>query len=199
MLIAAITLIASTAGLTACERDGDTHSRYEVTTAAQPSVERAADLVGPDCGRYASSAPIGPGPGAAPGAEGGAAAQDPLVATLLAKLAGQLIPRGDDSGDGQYTVFAPTGRAFTQLPATIIAQLRSDPGVLDRILSYHLVPGRIAPAEIAGVHRTAEGADVTVTREGDSFAVDGAHVVCGGLRTAHATVYLIDSVLLPPV
>jgi uncharacterized surface protein with fasciclin (FAS1) repeats len=69
---------------------------------------------------------------------------------------------------------------------------------LTSILTYHVVPGQISPNNIAGTHKTVQGQSVTVTGMGDSIKVNNASVVCGGVQTANATVYLIDSVLMPP-
>ncbi len=61
-----------------------------------------------------------------------------------------------------------------------------------------MVAGQIEPADIAGTHTTVNGADLTVTGSGDNLMVNGANVICGGVQTANATVYLIDGVLMPP-
>jgi uncharacterized surface protein with fasciclin (FAS1) repeats len=51
---------------------------------------------------------------------------------------------------------------------------------------------------VVGTQPTAEGATLTVTGAGDHLQVNGANVICGGIPTANATLYLIDTVLLPP-
>jgi uncharacterized surface protein with fasciclin (FAS1) repeats len=65
------------------------------------------------------------------------------------------------------------------------------------VLTYHVVPGQIAPSDIAGEQTTVQGDSVKVTGEGDNLMVNDANVICGGVQTANATVYLIDSVLMP--
>ena len=65
------------------------------------------------------------------------------------------------------------------------------------MLTYRVVPGQIEPSEIVGTHKTVEGGEVTVTGSGDNWKVNDATVLCGGVQTANATVYLIDSVLMP--
>ena len=47
------------------------------------------------------------------------------------------------------------------------------------------------------MHKTVEGGEVDVTGSGDNLMVNGAKVICGGVQTANATVYLIDTVLMP--
>ncbi|MDF2919416.1 MAG: secreted and surface protein containing fasciclin-like repeat, partial [Microbacterium sp.] len=64
--------------------------------------------------------------------------------------------------------------------------------------TYHVVAGQLSPSEIDGTHATVEGQDVTVSGSGDNLMVNDAKVICGGVKTANATVYLIDTVLMPP-
>ena len=67
------------------------------------------------------------------------------------------------------------------------------------MLKYHVVSGTLTPSNLAGTHKTLEGQNITVTGSGESFTVNGtAQVVCGNVKTANATVYVIDGVLVPP-
>ena len=102
------------------------------------------------------------------------------------------------SGPGPYTVFAPTDDAFGKIPPATIDSLKTDSATLTKILTYHVVPGRVDPANVVGTHKTVEGANVTVTGSPDALKVNNASVACGGVNTANATVYLIDTVLMPP-
>ncbi len=84
-------------------------------------------------------------------------------------------------------------------PPATIDQLKTNKDLLTSILTYHVVPGQATPDKVVGgTHKTVQGADLTVTGTGDHLQVNGANVVCGGVRTANATVYLIDTVLMPP-
>ena len=66
------------------------------------------------------------------------------------------------------------------------------------MLTYHVVPDQMLPDQIAGkTLKTVQGGTVKVTGSGDNLKVNGANVICGGVHTANATVYLIDSVLMP--
>jgi len=98
------------------------------------------------------------------------------------------------------TVFAPVNDAFAAVPAAALKSLTDDPtGALANVLKYHVVAGQLTPAELPGKHTTLEGQDITVTGSGESFTInDSAKVVCGNVKTANATVYVIDGVLLPP-
>ena len=61
-----------------------------------------------------------------------------------------------------------------------------------------MVPGELAPDQLSGTHKTLEGADVTVAGSGTDFTANGdSKVVCGNVQTANATVYIVDTVLMP--
>jgi uncharacterized surface protein with fasciclin (FAS1) repeats len=129
-----------------------------------------------------------------------AASNNPLLTTLTAAVSGQLNPQVnlvDTLNSGQFTVFAPVDAAFAKVDPATIETLKTDPALLTKVLTYHVVPGQIAPSDIDGQHTTVEGGTVTVTGSGDDLKVNDAGVICGGVQTANATVYLIDSVLMP--
>ena len=165
----------------------------------------AANLVGPGCADYAEAVPEGEGSveGMAQDPVAVAASNNPLLKTLVAAVSGQLNPKVDlvDTLNGdEFTVFAPVDDAFAQLPEETVNMLAKPKNAdqLSSILTYHVVPGQITPDELAGTSQaTVQGAEVEVSGEGDSLMVNGANVICGGVQTANATVYLIDSVLLP--
>ena len=130
-----------------------------------------------------------------------AAANNPMLTTLTSALSGQLNPQVnlvDTLNSGQYTVFAPTDAAFGKLPPATIEQLKTDSNLLNSILTYHVVSGQASPNRVIGTHKTLQGANVTVTGMGNNLRVNNAGVVCGGVSTANAQVYMIDTVLMPP-
>jgi uncharacterized surface protein with fasciclin (FAS1) repeats len=130
-----------------------------------------------------------------------AASNNPMLKTLTQAVSGQLNPNVnlvDTLNGGEFTVFAPTDDAFAKIDPATIEKLKTDGPLLTNILTYHVVPGRAEPAQVVGEHRTVQGAPVTVTGDGADLKVDDANVVCGGVQTANATVYLIDTVLMPP-
>lgn len=172
-------------------------------SAAPSSANPAADLIGPGCSEYAAQNPTGPGSvaGMAQDPVATAASNNPMLSTLTSALSGKLNPQVnlvDTLNSGQYTVFAPTNAAFEKLPAATIDQLKTDAKLLNSILTYHVVNGQASPAKVAGTHKTLQGADVTVTGAGNDLKVNAAGLVCGGVHTANATVYMIDTVLMPP-
>ncbi len=160
-------------------------------------------MVGPGCSAYASQVPSGPGSitGMAADPVAVAASNNPLLKTLVAAVSGKLNPKVDlvsTLNGSEFTVFAPVDAAFAKIPAATIDSLKTDDKTLSKILTYHVVPGQLSPAQIVGTHKTVEGGSVTVAGSGDNLTVDGgAKVICGGVKTANATVYLIDSVLMP--
>jgi uncharacterized surface protein with fasciclin (FAS1) repeats len=163
----------------------------------------ASDLVGPGCADYAMMHPTGPASvdGMAQEPVAVAASNNPELTTLTAALSGKLNPQVnlvDTLNNGQYTVFAPTDAAFNKLPASTIDQLKTNAGMLNSILTYHVLQGQVSPAKIVGTYKTLQGASVTVTGQGNTLKVNNAGVVCGGVPTANATVYMIDTVLMPP-
>lgn len=96
------------------------------------------------------------------------------------------------------TVFVPNNDAFAKIPAANLSNLLANPSNLKKILQYHVVSGKIAPAQLAGTHTTLEGQTLTVTGSGTNFIVNGtAKIVCGNIDTTNATVYIIDTVLTP--
>ena len=130
-----------------------------------------------------------------------AAANSPVLTTLAAALSGGLNPQVNlvsTLNGGQFTVFAPTNDAFAKLDAATIDKLKTDSTLLSSILTYHVVSGQAGPDQVVGTHKTVNGADVTVSGMGDHLMVNNANVVCGGIATTNATVYLLDTVLLPP-
>jgi uncharacterized surface protein with fasciclin (FAS1) repeats len=181
----------------------------ESTPAAPESssaaADPAADLVGPGCADYAKAVPDGSGSVAGMAADpvAVAASNNPLLKTLTASVSGKLNPKVnlvDTLNGGEFTVFAPVDDAFAKLPKATVKTLGTPQGAktLTTVLTYHVVPGQMTPDEIAGKSlKTVEGASVKVTGSGDNLKVNGATVICGGVKTANATVYLIDSVMMP--
>lgn len=208
---AAITLgLASAFLLSACSMgsgsttDPSTEPKAPETSESTPmEMDPAANLVGPGCAAYADAVPDGAGSvqGMSQDPVAVAASNNPLLTTLVAAVSGQLNPDVnlvDTLNGSEFTVFAPVDDAFAKIDPATIEALKTDSATLSSILTYHVVPGQIEPADIDGMHTTVQGADLEVTGSGDDLKVNGASVICGGVQTANATVYLIDTVLMPP-
>lgn len=203
-------------GLSACSSDSstDASSSSEETTSAEAmtssapattsaAADPAANLIGSGCASYAEQVPEGPGSvaGMSQDPVTVAASNNPVLKTLTQALSGQLNPNVDlvdTLNGGEFTVFAPTDDAFAKLDPATIETLKTDSDLLTSILTYHVVPGQASPAQVVGTHKTVQGADVTVTGEGNGLKVNEAGLVCGGVSTANAQVYMLDTVLMPP-
>ena len=172
------------------------------SASSSAAMDPAANLAGPGCAAYAEQVPSGAGSvsGMALDPVAVAASNNPLLKTLTAAVSGKLNPKVDlvDTLHGsEFTIFAPVDDAFAKIDAATIETLKKDDALLSKILTYHVVPGQVTPDRIAGTHKTVQGGSVTVTGTKDALKVDGANVICGGVQTANATVYLVDSVLMP--
>lgn len=172
------------------------------SASSSAAMDPAANLVGPGCAGYAEQVPDGAGSvaGMALDPVAVAASNNPLLKTLTAAVSGKLNPKVDlvDTLNGsEFTVFAPVDDAFAKIDAATIETLKTDDALLSKILTYHVVPGQITPDKIVGTHKTVQGGSITVTGTKDALKVDDASVICGGVKTANATVYLVDSVLMP--
>lgn len=166
------------------------------------AADPAANLVGPGCAAYAEQVPDGAGSitGMSTDPVAVAASNNPLLTTLTAAVSGELNPDVnlvDTLNGGEFTVFAPVDDAFAKIDAATLDSLKTDSDTLTKILTYHVVPGQLTPDQVVGEHETVEGGTVEVTGSGDELMVNDAAVVCGGVMTQNATVYLVDSVLMP--
>jgi uncharacterized surface protein with fasciclin (FAS1) repeats len=127
-----------------------------------------------------------------------AASANPVLSTLVTavKKAGLVDTLNSASA---LTVFAPANSAFAKIPATTLNGVLANKSELTNILTYHVVAGRYTPAQLASgkTLKTLEGGTVTVAKMGSNYTVNGADVICGNVQTANATVYIINTVLMP--
>ena len=128
-----------------------------------------------------------------------AASANPVLSTLVAavKKAG-LVDTLNSAPN--ITVFAPDNAAFAKIPAATLNSVLANKAELTKILTYHVVSGRYTPAQLAAGTplKTLEGATVTPALMGGTYEINSADVVCGNVGTANATVYIINTVLMPP-
>ena len=198
-------------GFSACSSKSDSAKQTSTSPATtmgspavtSPAADPAAGLIGTGCADYAALHSSGPASvtGMAQVPVATAASNNPMLSTLSSALSGKLNPQVnlvDTLNNGQYTVFAPTNDAFDKLPVETIDKLKTDSQLLTKILTYHVVQGQETPAKADGTHKTLQGADLSVTGAGIDLKVNNAGLVCGGVHTANATVYMIDTVLMPP-
>jgi uncharacterized surface protein with fasciclin (FAS1) repeats len=199
--VAAGLAVLTAMGLPACST---TDSGNPPSSSAKPPADQTAKLVGSQCAIYQARALVGPGSLAAMDKEpvAVAASHNPMLQTFSSALSGKLNPGVnlvDTVDNGSYTVFAPTDDAFNKLAPSTMNSLKSDASKLRSVLSFHVLRDRLGPNQVDGVHPTLQaGAMVTVTGAGNDIKVQDAGLVCGGINTANATVYMIDTVLMPP-
>lgn len=212
-LITALTLTGAL-GLAACGGDdGGTAGQPAATTMAQGQTtmtdqteagaaggggDAASGTFGPACSQVPSSG-AGSFEGMAVEPAATAASANPLLSTLVSAV--QSAGLVDTlNGPGPYTIFAPVNDAFGKVDQAALGAAMSDPsGALTKILTNHVVSEDLDPEALAmaGSVKTVEGGEVRITGSGDGLMIGGAKVLCGNVKTANGTVYLIDSVLLP--
>ncbi|MCK2218251.1 fasciclin domain-containing protein [Actinomadura sp. ATCC 31491] len=126
-----------------------------------------------------------------------AASHNPVLSTLVAAVKKAGLVDTLNGADG-ITVFAPTDQAFAKIPKATLAKVLADRKTLTAILTYHVVKGRKTPADLRrGRFTTLQGGAVATRGSGATYMINNARVVCGDVPTRNATVYLIDTVLMP--
>ena len=128
-----------------------------------------------------------------------AAVANPVLSTLVAAVKKASLVDTLNSA-ANITVFAPANSAFAKIPSATLNSVLANKTELTKILTYHVASGRYTPAELASGKpiKTLEGATVKPSMSGGTYSVNGAQVVCGNVQTANATVYIINTVLMPP-
>src|SRR3954451_9673884 len=178
---------------------GDTSS---APAGAEAQTFCAGCTAGPETGAGCTAVPktgAGSFNGMATAPVASAASANPVLSTLVTavKKAGLVDTLNSQKS---LTVFAPTNDAFGQIPPKTLKAVLADKATLTKILTYHVVAGALAPDQLAGTHKTLEGGDLTISGSDPDFVVgtQKASIVCGNVPTANATVYIVNSVLMPP-
>ncbi|MFJ8137791.1 fasciclin domain-containing protein [Streptomyces sp. NPDC096013] len=195
--------------LSACGSSGSDSAKSDASTKAS-STATAADNGMTGAGATTSGQPLGTGCAAVPKSGSGsfdgmaqdpvatAASNNPALSTLVAavKKAGLV----DTLNNAQnITVFAPTNDAFAKIPKATLDKVLNDKAQLTKILTYHVVGQQLTPKDLEkGSFTTLEKSKVTTSGSGENYTVNGSSkVVCGDVKTANATVYIVDTVLMP--
>ncbi|MFF3058856.1 fasciclin domain-containing protein [Streptomyces sp. NPDC057909] len=191
--------------LTACSSDSEDASSGSTASASKTSPSAAASAsmdmnepFGPAC----SSVPkdgAGSFAGMAKDPVATAASHNPALSTLVTavKKAGLV----DTLNNAQnVTVFAPTNDAFAKIPQADLDKLLADKEQLTKVLTYHVVGQKLAPQQLdKGSFATLAKSELTTSGSDTAYTVnDTSKVVCGNVPTANATVYIVDTVLMPP-
>ena len=198
--VAALAL-ALTGGLTAC---GSSNSDSSSPSAGSPTTsdmsgggtsDAGAQTFGPACSAIPKSG-SGSFNGMVKDPVATAASNNPLLSTLVTAVTKAGLVDTLNGADS-LTVFAPTNDAFGKIPKKQLNKVLSNKKLLTEILTHHVVAGKLDPSKIVGTQSTLNKDKVTVTGDTNGMKVDGANVLCGNIPTANATVYVIDSVLMP--
>ncbi|HET6856681.1 MAG TPA: fasciclin domain-containing protein [Streptomyces sp.] len=191
--------------LTACSSDDgkDTKADSTPTAAEEKSTPPADDAAmtdkpfGPACAGVPADG-AGSFDGMAKDPVATAASNNPELSTLVTavKKAG-LVDTLNNAEN--ITVFAPTNAAFAKIPKADLDKVLADKATLTKILTYHVVGEKLAPKQLEkGTYPTLQKSTLTTAGSGESYTVnDTSKVVCGNVPTANATVYIVDTVLMP--
>ena len=204
--IAAVALTLSL-GLAACggDSEGDTASKddstSQSTTESSPSASEStatdagADTFGEGCAAIPTDGK-GSFDGMVTDPVATAASNNPLLKTLVAAVTQADLVDTLNSAPA-LTVFAPTDDAFGKIPKTDLDAVLADKPTLQKILTHHVVEGQLGPDEIVGTHDTLAGDTITIKGELPELKANEATIICGNIPTANATVYVIDTVMMP--
>ncbi len=108
------------------------------------------------------------------------------------------------SGEGPFTVFAPTDEAFAAALDALgltAEELLGDTELLTSVLTYHVIPGEVLAAQVVTLDgesvATVNGAEVTIGVDGDAVTVNNANVVAVDVAASNGVIHVIDAVLIP--
>ena len=179
----AVVAVAAALTLSACSSSSDEATTAESSAAVEESaIEEADEMVGE----------------ASVGTIVDVASSNPDFSTLVAAVSAAGLVE-TLSGEGPFTVFAPTNAAFAALPAGVLDALLlpENKDALVKILTYHVVPGSVLAADIAdGDVATVEGQNVTLSTA-NGVTVNGANVVTADVLASNGVIHVIDAVLVP--
>lgn len=103
-------------------------------------------------------------------------------------------------GKGPFTVFAPTDEAFAKIPKADLDALIADKAKLTRVLTYHVVAGKVMAADVVKLSEatTVEGSKVRINTQ-DGVKVNNAKVIATDIAASNGVIHVIDTVILPPM
>jgi uncharacterized surface protein with fasciclin (FAS1) repeats len=101
-------------------------------------------------------------------------------------------------GPGPFTVFAPTDEAFAKIPKDKLDALLKDKAALTKVLTYHVVPGKVMAANVKpGSVKSVEGSPLSISAKGGKVEVNDANVVKTDIVADNGVIHVIDSVVMP--
>jgi uncharacterized surface protein with fasciclin (FAS1) repeats len=101
-------------------------------------------------------------------------------------------------GDGPFTVFAPNDAAFAKIPKDKLDALLEDKEALTKVLTYHVVAGKVMAADAAKLTSadTVEGQAIKIDAS-DGVKINDATVIKADIETSNGVIHVIDTVLMP--
>lgn len=175
--------IAALLVLSGCSNESDNDEAAAETTSASPSPSESESEA----------------PAEEPGTIVDVAAGNPDFETLVTAVTAADLAE-TLSGDGPFTVFAPTNEAFAALPDGLLDALLlpENKDALTSILTYHVLPAEVMAADVtAGEVATVEGSMIDITTD-DGVMVNDATVITTDVEASNGVIHAIDSVLVPP-
>ncbi|MEV6454128.1 fasciclin domain-containing protein [Streptomyces anulatus] len=194
--------------LTACGGDdSSSDSAADKSSSSAPADEKSSPAAD---GAAVADGPFGPACASVPQDGAGSfdgMAQDPVATAAsnnpdLSTLVTAVKKAGlvDTLNNAQnITVFAPTNEAFAKIPKADLDKVLADKEMLTSILTYHVVGEKLSPKQLeSGTYDTLQKSTLATKGSGENYTVnDTSKVVCGNVPTANATVYIVDTVLMP--
>jgi uncharacterized surface protein with fasciclin (FAS1) repeats len=148
-----------------------------------------------------------PGAAAAQEAQGYEAPKSDIVQTAVAAGSFTTLAKAIEAaglvetlkGEGPFTVFAPTDEAFAKLPAGALDSLLADKEKLAKVLTYHVVPGKVTSGDVAALTsaKTVNGGELAVAAANGKVTIGGATVTQADIAASNGVIHVIDTVLLP--
>ena len=208
----ALAALTMSAGLAACggeeepaeTMNGSDSSQTEETPEEAPEEpsdmagsDPTANLYGPGCADVPKTGD-GSVEGMATAPVASAASANPLLTTLVKAVTAADLVEPLNSAPA-LTVFAPANPAFEPIPQADLNALLKDKLTLSAMLTHHVVPEQVTPDQLEGEFETLNGDTLTINGSGEEATIgdEKATVLCGGVQTANATVYVIDTVMMP--
>ncbi len=202
---AVATTLMLTLGLAACGSDAKTTDAVAADTTAAVAADTTAAVAADTTAAMAAetTAAAAAETTAATAADAPKDIVDTAVAagsfTTLAKLLTDAGLVETLKGAGPFTVFAPTDEAFAAVPADTLAALGADKALLTKVLTYHVVPGKVTAADIKpGDVATVAGPTLKLSVVNGKVMVNDATVTTADVMASNGVIHVIDKVLLPP-
>lgn len=199
MRLAVLTSVLVVSGLVGAACSSDAADGSPTTLVAPTTTAPAATTT-----IEGATTTVAPGSGAGPN---GAVLPDIVgrvtTGVVFTELAGLAIDAGlveTLQGPGPFTVFAPTDAAFAKLPLDVLHAVQDDPKLLARVLTYHVLPGKLAVADLQdGEMKTVSGDMITITKVGDATYINGNLIATADVEASNGMVHVMNDVLVPPL